>query len=189
MSLYRTTIAALATLFTAAMTSAALACCGGGSYAVYGYGWNSCNGCGAVPVFAPPAPVVQIAPPAPLVTTGWGTGCGCGQAIVYATPAQEPIPVSPAAIYVTNQGPDYTGPGIMEPYRIWSPAQGYAPAPDYPYVSGYGYGYPLPYRVHPHLHHYYHAAGPRFAEHYHPHYYAPARHWRAYPHRPLGVRD
>ena len=29
---------------------------------------------------------------------------------------------SPAPLYVVNQGPEYSGPGIMMPYRTWSPA-------------------------------------------------------------------
>ena len=66
---------------------------------------GGCGGCGA--------PLATYAQPA--VGRGGGCGCsgcgGCGGG--YATPAIEPTPIAPSPIYVVNQGPDYTGPGIM----------------------------------------------------------------------------
>ena len=53
----------------------------------------------------------------------------------------ELTPVARAPIYVVNQGPDYTGPGIMVPYRTWTPAASYVTPGAYPYVPGYGSGY------------------------------------------------
>ena len=39
-------------------------------------------------------------------------------------------------LYVVNQGPVYSGPGLMQPYATYSPDTAYAPAADYPYVPG-----------------------------------------------------
>lgn len=151
MSLHRVTLFVLAALFTAGVSSAASACCGGWgvqapvAYTSAGYGgYTGCGGCGtptAAIVYA--APVAPAPPPAPVV---WGGGCGCacgcrGLLLSYATPAVEPMPVAPAPIYVVNQGPDYTGPGIMVPYHTWTPAQSYVTPGAYPYLRGWGYGY------------------------------------------------
>ena len=71
----------------------------------------------------------------------WG-GCGhCGGGFVSYAPAVEAIAIAPAPIYVVNQGPDYTGPGIMTPYHTWMPSASYVVPGSYPYRSGYGYGY------------------------------------------------
>ncbi|MGB6171740.1 MAG: hypothetical protein WBG12_07230, partial [Xanthobacteraceae bacterium] len=101
-----------------------------------------------------------------------------GQSVVYAAPS----------LYVVNQGPVYSGPGIMTPYQTYSPETAYAAATDYPYVpgSGYGYGYGAvppnaPYYRHPYFR-------PRFAyrtpmvmhPYMHPRYYGAPR-WRRYP--------
>lgn len=148
MSLHRATLFVLAALFTAGMTSVASAgCCDWGvrapvAYAPVAYG---CGGCGTPPAaivyaqpVAPPPP-----PPAPVAVSpwAWGTGCGCHRSVVYAAPAVEPTPIAPAPIYVVNQGPDYTGPGIMVPYRTWSPTASYITPGAYPSLRGYGYGY------------------------------------------------
>jgi hypothetical protein len=143
MSFYRISFVALATLFTIGMTSIASACCGG-SYApvvyvppspiTYGCGAScGCGGCGA-----PTAAVVYAEPvaPAPVVYTH---GCGCGATVDYAAPAVAPTPIAPSPIYVVNQGPDYTGPGVMVPYRTWSPYEAYQPVGPYPYLPGYGF--------------------------------------------------
>ena len=54
----------------------------------------------------------------------YGTGCGgCQTQAVYTTPAP---------LYVVNQGPDYSGPGVMVPYRTYAPPAEYAPPPAYP---------------------------------------------------------
>jgi hypothetical protein len=70
---------------------------------------------------------------------GWGGSCGscggcggCGRTVAYAMPS----------LYVANQGPYYSGPGVSVPYATYSPETAYAPAADYPYVPGYGYGQP-----------------------------------------------
>ncbi len=162
MSLRRTILTVLAFLFTAGMTSVASACCGWGVQAPVAYASTGCGGCGtpsAAIVYAQP-----VAPTPPVVTvrgwdwtrtwgttwgtnwgSTWGTGCRCRRAYVYAaTPAVELTPIAPAPIYVVNQGPDYTGPGIMVPYHTWTPASSYVVPGSYPYLSGYryhGYGY------------------------------------------------
>jgi hypothetical protein len=143
MSVYRASLFVVAGLFTAAMTSAASAgCCGGWGVQApivqtpLVYGSTGCGGCGtpsAAIVYAQP-----VAPaPAPVIATNWG--CGCRRTFVYAaTPAIEVTPVQAAPIYIVNQGPDYTGPGIMVPYHTWAPAGGYVGPGAYPYFHGYG---------------------------------------------------
>ncbi len=186
----RVTFVALATFLTVGSTSAAFACCGAPAYApapAY-YAPAGCGGCAPAPVtyvpaveVAPPPPPVQVAPPA------WSGGCGCGQQVVYAAPPVEVTPIAPAPIYVVNQGPDYSGPGIMVPYHTYSPAAAWAPANGYPYVRGpgYGYGYGSGYGYRHH--------GPwrRYAyrEHGYMHPYHRGPSWRArYYSRPLGAR-
>ena len=178
MSRHRAILVALATLFTAGTTSAALACCEWGNPAPLAYQWSGCGGCG--PAVAP----VTYAEP---VFAGGCGGCGGG----YATPAIEPTPIAPSPIYVVNQGPDYTGPGIMVPYRVYGPGAGYAPPPAYSYVAGEPY--PAGYAMNP----YYAGAGPvvpyrerAYYHHRYPRYAGPVGPYRPYPHphRPLGVR-
>ncbi len=57
-------------------------------------------------------------------------GCNCGRSVAYA----------PSPLYVVDQGPDYSGPGMFLPYRTYAPGAAYAPAINYPYV-GPRYGY------------------------------------------------
>ena len=66
---------------------------------------------------------------------GWGGGCGCCggcSGLFIAGFAAVPTP-----IYVVNQGPDYSGPGVMVPYGTYSPYNGVAGR--YPYVGDYAY--------------------------------------------------
>lgn len=143
MSLNRVWLVAAATIFTAGLTSAAYACCDMGARAPVVY---------ATPVvaYAPPAVVtVEVVPPPVVAVAGWRGGwgrcggcggCGgCGAA--YAVPVVDAAPIAPAPIYVVNQGPEYSGPGIMVPFRTYSRAAAFAPAVDTPYVRGYGYGH------------------------------------------------
>jgi hypothetical protein len=132
-------------LFTAGMTSVASArCCGWGVQAPVAYASTGCGGCGtptAAVVYA--QPIAPTPPPVAVSTWSWGTNWGCCHraAFVYAaTPAVELMPVAPAPIYVVNQGPDYTGPGIMVPYHTWTPATSYVVPGSHPYLSGYRYG-------------------------------------------------
>jgi hypothetical protein len=186
MSLHRVTLFALAALFSAAMTSAASAgCCGWGVQAPVTYAPAPCGGCGtpsAAIVYATP---VAPAPP-PVVVSAWAGGCGCSCGcrgfIGYAAPAVEVTPVAPAPIYVVNQGPDYTGPGIMVPYHTWAPAAGYVAPGAYPYAPGYGYGYGYygPRRVYvaPHPH----AAAYHAGFYGHPYYRGRVRPYAYHPH-------
>jgi hypothetical protein len=173
MSLHRAMFFVLGLLFTAGMTSAASACCGWGPQAPFAYAPAGCGGCvtpTAAAVYA--APVAPAPPPVawrtwPRRTWAWGTGCGCHRAYVYAaTPALTLTPIAPAPIYVVNQGPDYTGPGITVPYHLWRTGSYIAPG-SYPYVSGYGYWHRYGYRygVHPRF------FAPRRYVSYRPHFY------------------
>src|SRR5271169_3509237 len=108
MPFHRTILVAVATLFTAAMSSGAIAgCCGWGVSAPAVY---SSGGGGGVSMAA--AVFVQPVAPMPVVYGGWGGGCGgCGSSFGYA--AATYAPASP--LYVVNQGPEYGGPGVMVP--------------------------------------------------------------------------
>jgi hypothetical protein len=145
MSHHRIVLAVLATLFTAGISSAASAgCCGWGvaaapvAYAPVTYASAGC-GCRA-----PTAAVVYAQPVAPAAVAygGW-SGCGhCGGGFVSYAPAVEAIAIAPAPIYVVNQGPDYTGPGIMTPFHTWMPSASYVVPGSYPYAYGHRrYGY------------------------------------------------
>jgi hypothetical protein len=181
MSIHRATLFALAALFTGALTSAASAgCCGVEVQAPVTYAHAGCGGCGtsgAVIVYARPvAPTTRVL----VRTAAWGTGCGCHAGIVYATPVTEPMPIEPAPIYVVNQGPEFSGPGIMVPYHTWSPYAGYVVPGSYPYFHGYRHGhlYRHLYRRETLVRHM------AYREHVHPHWRMlrplPATH--AYPH-------
>lgn len=129
MSFPRTTLTALATVFTLGMTSMASACCDWVYYAP------------VVPYLTPvvPTPVA----PAPIWVGPWsggwnplnsawslGPGVGCCGGV--------PIPPpwgAPSSLYVVNQGPEYSGPGLMVPYGTYSPATGLAAPGQYPYIS------------------------------------------------------
>jgi hypothetical protein len=128
-------------------------------------GGCGCGGCASV------APVPIAA--APIAVDHWDTGgyggcgggCGCnscGGTFGYRAVASSPL-------YVVNQGPDYSGPGLMQPYGTYSPETDVSNPAEYPYASGPGYGY-----GHRFAHPYYRA---RFAGH--PHYW----HHYGYPHR------
>lgn len=133
MAIYRALFVAVATLFTVGMTSGAFAGCGGS-----GWGWTGgnswgCGGCGGCASYAPaPQPVPMIAEPVPVTTYAqptapapiWVGGCGCGSRGLFYAPR-----------YVVNQGPDFSGPGIMEPYRTYTPDDAYAPTTAYPYIG------------------------------------------------------
>ena len=163
MSFHRATLVALATLFTLGMTSLASAqCCNNWSYSLPVN--SGCGGCGT-PAYAA-VYAVPVAP-APIAVSsccggggwsggaGWG-GCGCGGGFAGAS-----------SLYVVNQGPQFSGPGLTVPYGTYAPQMAYAPATDYPYAPaaygpgydpGYGYG-PPPYRPY-YSHRYYR---PRYA--------------------------
>jgi hypothetical protein len=192
MSFHRAILVASATLFAVGLSSAAFAGCGGCGFeapAVY-----------APPIYAQPIPVYAIpAPlpppavvaPAPIAVDHWDTGgcgtfggcgggcgfggcggfssflgfnsCNCARAVGY----------TPSPLYVVNQGPEYTGPGMMVPYQSYSPGAAFAPAINYPYVGPrYGYRGPgyIPGRVY---------RGPRFV--YRANVYVHPRYYRARP--------
>lgn len=143
MSVHRAVLFVVAALFTAGMTSVASAgCCGWGVQAPVAYPSFGCGGCGApTAAFVYAQPVAPLPPPAPVVST-WAWGGCCQRSVVYAAvPAVEPMAIAPAPIYVVNQGPDYTGPGIMVPFHTWTPSASYVTPGAYPYRPGYGYGY------------------------------------------------
>ena len=144
-------------------------CCGRGLFSGSGWSsnWNTCGNCGQVS---------WSVGCGSCGATNWGTGCGnCGGG---------------SPLYVVNQGPDFSGPGLMQPYATYSPDTAYAPASNYPYVPGYGYGpapVPPPYYAHLYYHPHYAYRAPLYAPH--PRYYGPMPYrYRGYWHRPLGVR-
>jgi hypothetical protein len=170
MSFIRVALVVCATLFATMLSSAAFAgCCGG------------CGGCGGgyVVTYAPPPPVVFVpAPveyaqpivvpspvalqpiaPAPIAVDRWDTngfgGCGCNRG--FFTGGSFFGGPGPAPVYLVNQGPQYSGPGIMLPYTTYSPYEGMAAPGAYPYIGRYRYG--MPYGMYPRyahrVHHYY----------------------------------
>jgi hypothetical protein len=198
MSFHRSVFVALATVFTVGMAPAAFAqCCGYQAPAPTYYApapvAQGCGICG-VQAYAPvvyatpvaPAPInvgcgtcgtpiaaVTFAPPTP----AWGSGCGvCGApAPVAYNPcntcglATTPVYTQPAPAYVVNQGPDYSGPGLMVPYRTYAPQAEYAPPPYYP-------SYPHRYYPRPYYHHAYYAPRP-YGHPYYGRYYT-HHYWR-----------
>lgn len=149
MSVHRLILAALTALFTVGATSfAAAGCCQWGNGAPWAFAPPYAGGCG-----------------------GCCGGCGGSAAPIVYAPV-ELTPIAPAPIYVVNQGPEYDGPGVMVPYRLWSPVTGVAFPGEYPFISG--------------RHHWYGYARPaRFAARG----YVRPHSWWAHPHRPLRVRD
>ena len=139
---------------------------------------TGCGGCGvssAAVVFAQPVA------PAPVVTS-WGNECGLGRRIFYAAPAA----VAPAP-YVADQGPDYSGPGIMVPYKTYS--RSYGPSTELSVYPGL--------RLWPALRLSTTVRGPiartsspiaRDSMGVCPHYYGPMPRMRPTWHRPLGMR-
>ena len=92
---------------------------------------------------------VAVMASAPAMACGYSA---CAQPLVYAAPVaaygcnscvwvRERLPDPEQQYYYVNQGPTYTGPGNIAPYRVYREGS----------VSGYGYGYnraPYGYRVH-----------------------------------------
>ena len=126
MSFLRTTLMASAAVFTFGMTSMASACCDGAYYA---------------PVVPYPTPAVPTpVAPAPIWVGPWSGGwnplnsfgpwVGCCGGVPIPPPWGTPSP-----LYVVNQGPEYSGPGLMVPYGTYSPATNLAAPRQYPYVS------------------------------------------------------
>ena len=126
MSFHRTTVVALAAVFTVGMTSLASACCN------WGY-------------FAPVVTNQVVVAPAPIWVGPWSggwngqnsvcsrgpwVGCGCYGCVLGGSWG------APSPFYIVNQGPEYSGPGLMVPYGTYSPATGLAAPRKYPYISG-----------------------------------------------------
>jgi hypothetical protein len=88
-----------------------------------------------------------LAATTPSLAGGWGWGCGWEVPCLPPAPVYFPVyvpvvlPYAPVPIYVVDQGPVYTGPGIITlPHYEWSPVP-----VGYPYVAPYYY---LPHRRH-----------------------------------------
>jgi len=123
MSLHRVTL--VAALFSAGTTSLAFAgCCDWEGSARLMYAASGCGGCGAPGVYIAPVVYVYVAPAV------------YGAPVVSLAPAIGRTRVAPAPIYVVNQRLDYTGRGIMAPYKTYTPPLAYAPE-EYPYIAGY----------------------------------------------------
>lgn len=161
MSFKRITLVALAALFSIVSPSLASACCE--ARAPLGYpafvpvgpvgpvGFANCVGCVApalngTPVAPAPITVSGVVTPFGGPCCGW-YGCGncfwgAGWNGWTAWNGGVAVPFGPpSALYVVDQGPTYSGPGIVVPYRTYSPNTAYAPAADYPYVPGYARPY------------------------------------------------
>ncbi len=179
MSFFRVALEACSTLLAMIFSSAAFAgCCGGcggcggGGYVVMTYA--PAPGQYAAPMPMPiPAPVAPLPiAPAPIGvghwdTGGWGGwgnwggggtwgGCGCNRGLFtsgfFGSPAVAPI-------YIVNQGPQYSGPGIMIPSQSYSPGEGVAAPGAYPYIGRHPYRpyYPrYTHRMHSYYWHYRH---------------------------------
>jgi hypothetical protein len=79
--------------------------------------FGACGNIGRCGWFGGPGPCGG--PPAP---------CGaCGRPGAY-------LP-APTPIYIVNQGPDYSGPGLMIPFKTYSPTNGLAMPRAFPYIS------------------------------------------------------
>jgi hypothetical protein len=92
--------------------------------------------CGYSACWQPPVVVAPVAV-APVAFGFAGCG-GCGG---WGWGVRERLPDPEQQYYYVNQGPTYTGPGNIAPYRVYREGR----------VSGYGYGYNRPhygYRVH-----------------------------------------
>jgi hypothetical protein len=93
---------------------------------------------------------VAVMAAAPAMACGYSA---CAQPLVYAAPVaaygcnscgwvRERLPDPEQQYYYVNQGPTYTGPGNLAPYRVYREGT----------ISGYGYGYHRPYRAHRYYH-------------------------------------
>ena len=123
------------------LRAAAVGC--GEAYAAPAYAQGGCGTCGATAY----APIVYATPIAPApIAVGYGCGaCGTPTAAVTFVPPVAPTPTygcggcgspavynAPAPLYVVNQGPDFSGPGVTVPYETYAPPAQYAPPPYYP---------------------------------------------------------
>ena len=171
MSFHRSIFVAVATVFAVGMAPSAFAqCCGYAPAPVYS---APCGGCGtayapivyATPVApapigvgcgvcgTPTAAVTFVPPVAPTPVVGWN-GCGNCAAPITWNPCntcgiQTPVYTQPAPLYVVNQGPDYSGAGVMVPFHTYGAPAEYAPAPYTPGFHGY---YPRPFYRHAYYH-------------------------------------
>lgn len=139
MSLHRVLLLAAATMFTVTMASGAFAC---GSVRGWGeaVGWGGCGGTTVKAEIAPapvePTPTVttyaQPLAPAPVEFHG----CGCNHHTgLFVSVGDETKPM-----YTVDQGPDYNGPNLMEPFRVYTRDTAYAPVTAYPYIGHHGCG-------------------------------------------------
>jgi hypothetical protein len=160
MSFHRAILGACIAVFATAFASAAFAQCGGCGMVAVG------PPVAVAPPLVQPVAVVQevIQPvvaipqvipavpiaPAPIAvdrwdTNGWGCGgCGgCGRCGGCGGCGYRPV-AALAPFYTVNQGPAYTGPGVMVPYGTYSAATGLAVPGAYPYIAGSRYPYYRP---------------------------------------------
>jgi len=177
MSFKRITFVAFATFFSVASASLALACCeardslGYPAFVPVGpvgpVGFANCFGCVAPALNGTaiaPAPIAVSGVVSPFggPCCGWYGCCfwGAGWNGWSAWSGGVAVPFGPpSALYVVNQGPTYSGPGIVVPYKTCSPDTAYAPAADYPYIPGYArpyydrYAFHDPAYMNPRYHH------------------------------------
>jgi len=112
MPFHRTTVVVLAAAFTLAMISVTSACCG----VVASGGTNSPN-----PVPIAPAPIYVGPWSGGWSLTPWSFGAGWGGSSAWGACGCCGCRAAPSPLYVVDQGPDYTGPGVMVPFLTYTP--------------------------------------------------------------------
>jgi hypothetical protein len=78
---------------------------------------------------------------------GWFNGPGaCGGPAPCGVCGRPPVAYRPAPspIYIVDQGPKYSGPGFMIPFKTYSPTTDLAAPREFPYISARGSRYVLP---------------------------------------------
>ena len=92
---------------------------GFGGCGFFGFHWGGCGAVGSCGLFSGPG---ACAAPPP---------CGtCGRPVAFR--------IAPSPVYIVNQGPKYSGPGFMIPFKTYSPTTDLAAPREFPYISARG---------------------------------------------------
>jgi hypothetical protein len=141
--------------------------CGLGGCGGFGYGggYGNCGGfgrCGGFGGCASFGGCAGFAGCGGFGACGGFGGCGCNRSTGYVQPT------APPPIYVVNQGPEYSGPGITIPYQTYSP----------PVATGFSYPYIAPRYFYPGPGYHRYRFAHRGGLHVHPRY-RPGHYWRS----------